>query len=95
MNYVIRFEKGKRIVSIPCENPKDEENKVVQAEAWAGDNPDKKVIVSDDGRAHIKLVGGKIKTMTQAEIDADKPTPPRDLAKEIDDLTKRVKELEK
>jgi hypothetical protein len=67
--YVIRFESGKRIATIATDNPIDLKNKKVQAEAWARGDSKRKVIVASDNRNYIKLVSGKIKAMTQAEIN--------------------------
>ena len=75
MQYIIRFEDGKRIVTILAESPQDKDNKVEQAEQWAKGNAKRKVVVSDDGRNYIKLVNGKIKKMTQKEIDDAQPKP--------------------
>lgn len=92
--YIIRFEKGRRIATIPCDNAQDKKNKEAQANLWAKNKPDRKIMVSTDNRNHIKLVGGKIEKLTQAEIDALKPPKPRDVFKELDDLAARVKALE-
>lgn len=71
--YVIRFEAGKRIVTIPCESEQDKRNKLEQANEWAKGNPTRTVKVADDNRNYIKLVGDTIVPLTEEEIDALQP----------------------
>ena len=71
--FVIRFENGNRIASIPCDNELDQSNKLAQANDWAKGNGQRKVVVSSDGSANIKLVGSDIVKMTAQEIEAAKP----------------------
>lgn len=72
-DYVIRFEGGNRIASIACDNIEDMNNKVKQSQIWADSDENRRVVVSSDNRADIKLVNGKIQPLSQEEIDAKKP----------------------
>ena len=53
IDYVIRFENKRRIVTIPCESNEDKQNKLNQANDWAKGNPLRKVVISNDNRPVI------------------------------------------
>ena len=93
--HVIRFEDGRRVCTIPCDNALDKQNKVNQANEWAKGNPLRQVIVSTDNRNYIKLVDGKIVEMTAEEIEATKPIPPKTEKEKLIELLDDTDVMEK
>ena len=77
MEYIVRFENGNRVSTIACDNAKDRDNKLVQAEVWVKNGVGRVVKVTDKNENYEKLVNDKIVKMSQQEIDdqinANKP----------------------
>jgi len=87
--YVIRFDNGKRMASIACDNDRDRKNKYDQAMIWAQGSSKRKVIEAADGRNYIKLVGNNIVELTQKEIDeltSNAKTSKKELLGLLDDV---------
>lgn len=68
-SYVIRFEGENHVASVKAQGSLDEQNKIKQADKWKKGNPSRAVVLSDNSSPWIKLKSGKIKSMTQQEID--------------------------
>ncbi len=71
--FIVRFENGKRIATIPIENKEDRKNKEFQAKLWKGNNPNRVYMITEKNEPYIKLVNGSIKKMTKTEIQKSKP----------------------